>query len=355
MSEHPLLDLVNSANTNATDSQSDDDGNSSPLKLIPMGRQPSFTVLSQQRMVAKGGMLVKTFQALPVEPASQPLLPTPVKTQTSYAQLGQHIRTINLNPTPDGRTKIVPISQGKNALMRSLRDVNSDRLQKLGYDPLSEGASPVWAGLSVLTDETIEPVEEPVITGLSDSLNSVLGPSPDDRVVAALKGEPFENGGPRDRIRTIFLLRRLWRHCADRALTNDATTVREAIDLVMEKDRPGNEEFKEEMRQIEEEWGSETKQAAFTKPSAALVSMRKTAQRMMAGGKHFEGSLIAQQIAELEAEEDLEAAERVADEFMKEIEEAKKKLRSAKVGCAKITKRKSRVICRPMSRARGGK
>jgi hypothetical protein len=203
--------------------------------------------------------------------------------------------------------------------------------------------------LSVLTDDSLIEQEQE-IPGLPASLAAMIGPGGDPCVEAALKGEALEELSERDRLRAGFILRRILRHCMDRALTEEAATVRTAIDAVKATEPPEGVEgedprMREEIARIEEQWEGESRQAQFARPSAALVAMRKTAQRMIAAGKPVERSLLGKQIAELEAEEERAASERLADAYAAEVEAVKKKYEA---GAIKRIAGKNRAIRKPV-------
>jgi hypothetical protein len=71
-----------------------------------------------------------------------------------------------------------------------------------------------------------------------------------------------------------------------------------------------DKKFERRLEAAEAEW---RRQAQFTRPSAALAAMRKTAERLIAAGKYDKGSGIARQIAEREAEEARMAQRRIAE------------------------------------------
>jgi hypothetical protein len=251
----------------------------SSLDMKSIGRQPSFAHLSEDCLIAKGGIPVASFKPLDLD------CDTRLSIQSSYYRLLRHAQSapINISATsaaPSG--SIVPFAAGRSAWVRSLQDLHAARWREIGYDP----------------------DEEPVGRRL-------LGSCPDPMVALVLGGGSIAGCGSREASRVVLELRRLRDQCTD---PDDVRVIQAALDTVRAESRSGlattwadderaalaaaERRFHKGIRQLQQNWTN------IRKPSEALLAMRGTAERMMTEGTD---SIIAAKKAE-EIEEGYRAA-----------------------------------------------
>jgi hypothetical protein len=171
---------------------------------------------------------------------------------------------------------------------------------------------------------------------LSPMLKALLGRAPDPLVELMLRGGSSVGCDDGEVFRVVVALQHLMKTCASKGHTGDAEAVQSALDTIRaeHRTRNGNQEtcvshlgrdkiwaeklgeidgeerlalsqaddkFRLHAAELEAEWTNERRPAQYAKPSAALVAMRRTAQRMAAANKDL--SVISKQIAGREAEE----------------------------------------------------
>jgi hypothetical protein len=360
--ENPLLDLVNSTSPSPSlhpiPTESDSDESFRPtLRLLPIGRQPSFNRLSEAQLITKSGVTISQYEAvcstdessddspetashrpLPTKAATSMIVSVPasvpigLRVQSSYYRFMKPSNatapSLPLLADPGPPPRIVPIAEGKSAWMSSLRDLIASRWRELGYDPVDPDGKPVWAGLPVVTDTLIEADED--LRDDDGVIKLLIDDNKNPNVRLALQGGSLAGCDEENFQRTMVELQRIHKECLERGSPGDAARVRNVIDnvkaerrkedrgsvLAMEESAALEEchaRFHAEFARVEGEWANERKQAAFRKPSAALLAMRKAAERLIAAKTYDQESGLARQIAEREAEEKRMADEKSAE------------------------------------------
>jgi hypothetical protein len=286
-----------------------------PMKSI--GRQPSFTHLSDRCLIAKGGIQVPRFKPISLDSASDSgtgeSRRNRLGVQSPYYRLQRHAQSAAFDFSPAAATpsgSIVPFAEGRKAWMRSLRGLHAARWREMGYDPDEEQPREgVRAALPVILDGSEDEDDD-----LSPQLRRLLGRCPNPVVALVLSEGSMAGCDRRDAHHVVLELQRLLRRCTD---PDDADLVQAALDTVraewpsgaaMAPPRPffditdgersalaaAERRFHEGIRRLQQNW------TGARGPSAALIAMRRTAERMMAG---HPDSMIARQIAAKEAEE----------------------------------------------------